>query len=60
MQIAIPPRKGLLARKIAAERPELTPPPEIARLAGTNSGHVVKALKQDHFGRQKPKSRAKS
>jgi hypothetical protein len=57
MSISIPIRKGLKARRLAEERPDLSKS-EIARLAGTNRGVLNAALRKDHFGRQNPKSRA--
>lgn len=55
MPIAAPVRKGLVARRIAAERPELSPN-EIARLAGTGASNVKKALARSTVGKDKPKS----
>jgi len=57
MPIAITPRKGLRAKALAERRPDLTVS-EISKLTGTERGHVIKALAQSHFGRDKPKSRA--
>jgi hypothetical protein len=57
MPIAITPKKGLVAQKIAAERPDLKPG-QIAKLAGMSPGHVAYALARKSFGRDKPKSRA--
>lgn len=54
--IAVPVRKGLVAKRLAEENPELSEM-EIARRVGTSPGYVEKALKQDHFGRDQPKSR---
>jgi len=57
MSIAIPARMGLIVKKLAAERPDLTPK-ELARLAGTNRGYATKALGQETFGNDRVKSRA--
>ncbi len=57
MPITIPPRKGLLAKRIASANPDL-PLSEVARRAGTGKGYVQKAIGQERFGRDKPKSRA--
>lgn len=57
MPIAIPPRKGLKAKSLAERRPDLTVA-QISKLTGTERGHVIKALAQTHFGRDKPKGRA--
>ena len=54
--IAIPVRKGLVAKRLAEEIPELSDE-EIARRVGTSRGYVEKALKQSHFGREEPKTR---
>lgn len=58
MVFAVPPRKGLLASGIAAERPELSPV-EVAKLAGTDRGHAARSIGKTSFGRDKPKRRAK-
>ena len=55
MSIAVKPRKGLRAKRIAEERPDL-PPEEIAKIVGTNKRHVERSIAADHFGRDKPKS----
>lgn len=57
MTIAIPARKGLVAKRLAETKPELTPA-EIAKRAGTNRSFALKAIGQTRFGRDKPKSRA--
>lgn len=57
MTIAIPPRKGLVAKRIAESNPGL-PLAEVARRAGTAAGYVAKAVVKERFGRDKPKSRA--
>ncbi len=59
MSIAVTPRKGLLARRIAREQPELSAS-EVAKLVGTNGGYVIKAISKSTFGRDKPKSRIRS
>ena len=56
MPIAIPPRKPLVAKKLAAERPDLTPS-QVGRLIGASGDFVAKAIAQQRFGRQKPKTR---
>lgn len=55
MSIAVKPRKGLRAKRIAEERPDL-PPEEIAKLVGTNRRHVERSIAAERFGRDKPKS----
>lgn len=57
MSIAIPVRKGLVVKKLAAERPDLTPN-EIARLARTDRGYALKVLGQQTGGNDRVKSRA--
>lgn len=57
MTIAIPPRKGLVAMRIAESNPGL-PLAEVARRACTAAGYVAKAVVKERFGRDKPKSRA--
>jgi hypothetical protein len=58
MSIAVKPRKGLRAKRIAEERPDLAPE-EIARLVGTNKRYVERAIAAEQFGRDKPKSKAR-
>jgi len=58
MPIAITPRKGLVAKRIAAQRPELDPN-QIAKLVGTGATYVRKAITQERFGRDKVKSIAR-
>lgn len=53
----VPPRKGLMAKKLVERRPDLTPT-EISQLTGAERGHVIRAMRQTRFGRDKPKSRA--
>lgn len=55
MGIAVKPQKGLRAKRIAEERPDL-PPEEIAKLVGTNKRHVQRSIAARRFGRDKPKS----
>lgn len=55
MSISVKPRKGLRAKRLAEERPDL-PHEEIARLVGTNKRHVQRSIHAEHFGRDKPKS----
>ncbi len=58
MNIAVKPRKGLRAKRLAEERPDLGAE-EIARLVGTNKRYVERAIAAEKFGRDQPKSRAK-
>ena len=58
MPVIIPPRKGLRAKRIAYERPDLSGR-DVAQLANTEPRYVAKALAQQRFGRDKPKSRAR-
>ena len=57
MSIAVKPRKGLRAKRIAEERPDL-PPGEIAKIVGTNKRHVERSIATEKFGIEKVKSRA--
>lgn len=56
MPIAIPPRKGLRAKRLLEENPELSPS-EVAKLVGTHSSNIAKALRREQFGSDVPKSR---
>ncbi len=58
MTIAIPARKGLIVRKIAAERPDLTPK-QIAKAAGMNKAYALKAMSKTTFGKDRTKSIAR-
>jgi hypothetical protein len=52
--INIPIHKGLKAKRIAEDRPDLSLG-EIARIVDTHPGNVANAPKRDYFGRDKPK-----
>jgi len=56
--IAIPVRKNVQAKHLAAQSPDLTPK-QIARAIGTHPGNVAKALAAKHFGRDRIKTRAR-
>lgn len=57
MSIAIPPRKGLIAKTLRERHPELTHE-EIGRALGMRPSQVEHAAEKVRFGRNKPKSRA--
>lgn len=57
MPIQVPPRKGLKAKALAEQRPDLSVS-EVARLAGLDRGAAANAISKRQFGRDKPKSRA--
>lgn len=55
MPIAAPVRKGLIAKRIAADRPDLSPA-QIGRIVGTGASYIKVALQKPHLGRDKVKS----
>lgn len=57
MVIAAPVRKGLVAKRLAKENPELSPA-EIGRIVGTGASYIKVALAKPTLGRDRVKSRA--